>query len=175
MFPSAPSAFPIYSKCALARRPSIQMRVVCVQMCSRTTLVDRNAFPMCSNALSLGARQSKCVSYMPNGGLARHPSTQRRLQGAQMCSRSALADLNVFSVCLDVLHVDTPKIMLHVLRIDSFGFLFCPGLDQAIFEPRHTFPKLWQIRSVLLCFDICFVQMFPWSGAAKLTVELSLI
>ena len=47
---------------ALARRPSIQMRFLCVQMCSRSTPVDPNAFLMCSNALSLDACRSKCVS-----------------------------------------------------------------------------------------------------------------
>ena len=42
-------------KCALARRESIQMRVLCAQMRSRSTPVDPNVFSMCSCALSLDA------------------------------------------------------------------------------------------------------------------------
>ena len=38
-----------------------------------------------------------------------------------------------------------PKAMANLL---PYGFLwtpFCPDLDQAILEPRYTFPKVWQI------------------------------
>ena len=66
---------------ALARRPSIQMRFLYVQMCSRSTLVDPNAFLMCSDVFSLDACQSKCVflyalMYIPaakfSGSSSRH-------------------------------------------------------------------------------------------------------
>ena len=45
-----------------ARRLSIQMRLLCGQMRSRSTLVDPNAFLTSSDALSLDACRSKCVS-----------------------------------------------------------------------------------------------------------------
>ena len=80
--PVAPNAFPMFSdalsldarrskcipyvlRCALARRLSIQMHSICAQMRSRSTLVDPNAFPMCSNELSPDACRSKCVSIGP--------------------------------------------------------------------------------------------------------------
>ena len=44
--------------CALARRLSAQMRFRCAQMCSRSTPVDPNAFPMCSDALSKGFKSA---------------------------------------------------------------------------------------------------------------------
>ena len=47
-------------KCALAWRPSIQMRLRSADMRSRSTLDDPNAFPIRSNALSLDACRSKC-------------------------------------------------------------------------------------------------------------------
>ena len=147
-------------------------------MRSRSTPVDPNECRMCSNVLSHHARRSKCGSYVLKCALARRPSVQMRFLYAELWSRSTPVDPNALPRCSNVLSLDAcrfkicflcvSKAMVYVLHIDSFGFLFCPGLDQAIFEPRHTFPKLWQIRSVLLCFDICFVQMFPWSGAAKL-------
>ena len=60
-------AYPI-PKCAvaLARRLSIQMRFLCDQMRSRSTPVDPNAFPLCSDAFSLDASRSKCVAWRSN-------------------------------------------------------------------------------------------------------------
>ena len=48
------------------------------QMRSRSTPVDPNAFPMCSDALSLDPRRSKRVSYVLKCALARRPSIQMR-------------------------------------------------------------------------------------------------
>ena len=62
-------------KCVLARRESIQMRVLCAQMRSRSTPVDPNVFSMCSGALSLDACRSKCVS----GGELAHINHQVRV------------------------------------------------------------------------------------------------
>ena len=76
--PADPNAFPTRSdafsldarrpKCilgmlkyALARCLSIQMRLRSVETRSRSTLVDPNAFPIFSNALSLDACRSKCL------------------------------------------------------------------------------------------------------------------
>ena len=61
-------------KCSLARRESIQMRVLCAQMRSRSTPVDPNVFSMCSGALSLEACRSKCASHIFRCTLARRPS-----------------------------------------------------------------------------------------------------
>ena len=51
-------------RCALVRRPPIQMRFLCTQMRSRLTPADPNAFPMCSDVLWLDACQSKCDSWI---------------------------------------------------------------------------------------------------------------
>ena len=43
------------------------------------------------------------------------------------------------------------------------GFIwtpFCPDLDQAIFEPRYTFPKLWQICFQMASFGHLSVQIW---------------
>ena len=56
---------PYVLRCALARRLSIQMHPLCAHMRSRSTLVDPNAFPTCSNELSPDACLSKCVSIGP--------------------------------------------------------------------------------------------------------------
>ena len=66
-------------KCALARRLSIKTRFLYDQMRSRSTPVNPNAFPMCSNVLSLDACKSKCVSYVLKCVLARSLSIQMRL------------------------------------------------------------------------------------------------
>ena len=59
-----------------------------VHICSRSTPVGPNAFPMCSDALSLDACRSKCVSGVVRCALARRLSTQMRFVCAQVCSRS---------------------------------------------------------------------------------------
>ena len=64
-------------KCALARRPSIQMRLRSADMRSRSTPDDPNAFPIRSNALSLDACRSKCSrTNVANG----HPASLEDLQ-----------------------------------------------------------------------------------------------
>ena len=85
--PADPNAFPVCSKVlslddfrfksvfyalrrALARRLSIQMRFLHAQICFRSTLVDPNAFSICSSVLSLDARRSKCVSYVLKSAVA---------------------------------------------------------------------------------------------------------
>ena len=73
--------------CALARRLSTQMRLLCAQMCSRSTPVEPNAFPRCADALSLDACRSKCTPYVFRCALAVRLSTQMRFQCAQMSSR----------------------------------------------------------------------------------------
>ena len=72
-----PKCIPYVLRCALARRLSIQMHSLCAQMRSRSTLVDPNAFPMCSNELSPDARRSKCVSIGP----ASDDTNQNRTDG----------------------------------------------------------------------------------------------
>ena len=136
-------------------------------MCSRPTLVDRNAFPMCSDALPLDARQTKCIFYMLKCALARRPSIQMRFLCAQMYSRSTLANLNVFSVCLDVLHFDTFsvsifKAMADLYHIALFGHLFCSDLDQAMFTPGCTSQSY--CRLVPFCFIWIFVLSRSGSG-----------
>ena len=90
----APNAFPTYSDNALARRLSFQMRFQCAQMSSRSTLVDPNDFPKSSDALSLDAGRSKCVSDVLRGALARRLSIQMRFRCAQISSRSTLVGPN---------------------------------------------------------------------------------
>ena len=79
-------------RCALARHRSIQMRFRCAQMRSRAMLVDPNASPKCSDALSLDACRSKRVSGMLTWALARRSSIQMGFRCAQMRSRSTLVD-----------------------------------------------------------------------------------
>ena len=93
-------------KCALARRPCIQMRFPCAQKCSRLTPVDRNAFLMCSNPLSLDACRSKCVSYVFKCALARRLSIQMRFLCGQVCSRSTPVNPNAFPMCSNALSLD---------------------------------------------------------------------
>ena len=95
--PADPNAFPVCSKVlslddcrfksvfyvlkrALARRSSIQMRFLYAQMCSRSTRVDPNAYPMCPDAFSLDACPPKCVFYMLRCALARRLSIQMRFR-----------------------------------------------------------------------------------------------
>ena len=59
-------------------------RLLCAQMRSHSTPVDQNACSMCSDALSLDARQSKCVSYVLRCALARRLPIQMRILCAQM-------------------------------------------------------------------------------------------
>ena len=70
-------------RCAFARRLSIKMRFLCVQMCSRSTPVYPNAFPMLSVVLSLDACRSKCVSYVFRCALARRPPIKMRFPCVQ--------------------------------------------------------------------------------------------
>ena len=110
-------------QCTLDRRPSIQMRLQCAQMRSRSTLVDPNAFPMCSDVLSHDVCQSKCVSCLLRCALARRTLIQihfcvfrcaiaRRLSikmhilYAEMHSRSLLVNRNAFSVRSKVFSLD---------------------------------------------------------------------
>ena len=74
-------------RCALARHPSVQMRCVYAQMRFRSTPVYPNAFPMCSDSLSLNARRSKCVSDVIKCALARRLSIQMHFLCAQMRSQ----------------------------------------------------------------------------------------
>ena len=90
---------PNAQECALARRLSIQMRVRCVEKRSRSTPAGPNAFPMCSDALSLDTRQSKCISCVVRCALARRPSIQMHFLCGQMRSRSTPADPNAFHKC----------------------------------------------------------------------------
>ena len=76
----------LYRLCMFARRSAIQMHVLHVQVYVRSTPVDPNAFPICSDMLSLHARQSKCVSYMCACALARHLSIKIRLQYMRRCA-----------------------------------------------------------------------------------------
>ena len=105
-------------RCALARRPSINLRFLCAQMRSRSTPVSPNALRICSNALSLDARLSKCVSYVLRFALAQRPSIKMRFRCAQMRSRSTPAYLNAFPMCSDALSHDAclSKCVSYVLR-----------------------------------------------------------
>ena len=74
-------------RCALARHRLIQMHFPCAQRRSRSTPIDPNAFPMCSNVLSLDACRSKCVSNVLKCALARRLSIQMHFLCAQMRSQ----------------------------------------------------------------------------------------
>ena len=91
---------------ALARRPPIQMRVLCPQMRFRSTPADASACPMCSDALSLDGCRSTCVSCVLRCALARRLSVQMSFLRAQMRSRLALVDPNACPVCSDALSLD---------------------------------------------------------------------
>ena len=75
-------------------------------MRSHSTPADPNPFPMCSDALSLDACQSMCVSYVLKCALARRPSIKMRCAYAQMRFRSTPVDPNAFPMCSDALSLD---------------------------------------------------------------------
>ena len=81
-------------RCALARHPPIQSRFICVQMRSRLTLVDPNALPVWLDALSLDACRFKYVTYVLRCVLARRPSIHLRSLCAQMRSCSTPVNQN---------------------------------------------------------------------------------
>ena len=93
-------------KCALARRPSIQMRLRSAEMRSRSTPDDPNAFLIRSNALSLDACRSKCVSYVLRYALARRLSTQMLVESVERRSRPTPVDPNAFPVRSNALSFD---------------------------------------------------------------------
>ena len=86
----APNAFPTYSDKALARRLSFQMRFQCAQMSSRSTRVGPNELAKRSDALSLDAGRSECMSDVLRRGLARRLSIQKRFRSARVSSRTTL-------------------------------------------------------------------------------------
>ena len=115
-------------RCALARRLSIQMHLLCAQRRSRSTPIDPNAFPVCSNVLSLDACRSKCVSNVLKCALARRLSIQMHLPCARMRSPSTPVDPNAFPVCSDVLSLDAcrSKCISYVLRCAFKRYQKCP-------------------------------------------------
>ena len=92
--------------CALARRLSIQMRSGYVQMRSRSTPVDPNAFRIPSDAFSLDTSQSKCFSDTLKCALARHLSIQMHFGYDQMRSHSTPVDPNEFRIHSNALSLD---------------------------------------------------------------------
>ena len=74
--------------------------------CCGSTLVDPNAFPMFSNALSLDARRSKCIPYVLRCALARRLSIQMHSLRALMRSCSRLVDPSAFPMCSNELSPD---------------------------------------------------------------------
>ena len=60
----------------------------------------------CLDALSLDARQSKCVSDVLKRALVRRLSIQMTFRSRQMRSRSTLVAPNAFPTCSDVLSLD---------------------------------------------------------------------
>ena len=49
--------------------------------------------------------------------------------------------------------IHLPKALPDLFYTASFGYFFCPDLDQSIFEPRYAFPKQWRILSILFHSD----------------------
>ena len=83
-------------RCAFARRLSVQMLFRYAQVSYRSALVDPNASPMCSNALSLDACRSKCISDVLKCAFARRLSIQMHFRYAQMRFRSTFVNPNAF-------------------------------------------------------------------------------
>ena len=125
-------------RCALVRRPPIQMRFLCTQMRSRSTPADPNAFPLCSGALWLDACRSKCDSCVVRCALARRLSIQMRFLCGQMCFRLALVNPNVFLKCSDVLS-------LCACRSEFVSYVF-----------RCALARRLSIKMCFLCGQMCF-------------------
>ena len=135
--PVDPNAFPIRAnafsldacrpKCIsgvlisdLARHQPIQMRFRSLEMSSRSTSVDPNAFPIRANELSPNACRHKCFSIVLKDALARRVSVQMPFPYAQMCSHTTPVYPNASPMCSDALSLDAcrSKCIAEVFRCD---------------------------------------------------------
>ena len=91
---------------ALDRHLPTQMHFLNIDMRSRSTPGDPNAFLTLSNALSLDARRAKCISGVLKNALARRPSIQMRFRSVEMSSRSTPVDPNAFPIRANALSLD---------------------------------------------------------------------
>ena len=97
----------------------VQTTISKVRGRSRSTLVYPNAFPVCSDALSLDARRSKCVSYVLRCVLARRPSIKMRCVCAQMRCRSTPVHKNASPVRSDVY---IPLVQFYLCQMDIYYY-----------------------------------------------------
>ena len=143
-------------------------RLLCAQMRSHWTPVDQNACSMCSDALSLDARQSKCVSYVLRCALARRLPIHMRFIYAQMRSRSTPVYPFAFPMCSDVLSLDAclSKCISYVLRCALKRSEKCPCPSRAkkvnpLIKKRAFPPTIFQtlkakkIRCHQMALPIC--------------------
>ena len=95
-----------------------ELRFRSVEMRFRSTLVDPNAFPIRTNALSLDACRPKCLSGVLKDALARRLSIKMRIRSVEMRARSAHVDPNASPVRSNALSRDAcrSKCVSYVLR-----------------------------------------------------------
>ena len=144
------------------------MRFRCAQMRPRSMLVDPNACPKCSDALSLDACRSKRVSGMLTWALARRSSIQigfrcaqmrsrstlvtpMRFRFAEMSSRSTLVHSNAFPMWSDALSPDVcpSKCVSYVVRCAGAQkvHLAQTGMCQTDLWPLAKYLSLWSSSS----------------------------
>ena len=154
---SMPNDSNAYLSCAnnaFARCLSLHMHFLYVEIWFRSTPADPNAFPLCSNVLSPDACRSKCMSCVLRCAIARRPSIQMCFLCAHMRSRPFQISMNLYTSDTIFARIwirscsssDTATVsLLALVHFVSFGYVFCPDLELAIFELRCSSPKLRQI------------------------------
>ena len=93
--------------------------------------------------------------HVPHAYLLSHPMTNRRIHRAQ----TPADELRIYM-----------RLSADLLPYGFIWIPFCPDLDQAIFAPRYTFPKQWQICFHMASFRHLSVQV--WSGYCRAQVHL---
>ena len=94
------------------------MRFRSLDMRSRLTPVDPNAFPIRSYAFSRDARRPKCMLGVLKYALAQRPSIQMHFRNVEMRSVSTPVDPNAFPILSYAFSLDArrPKCILGVLK-----------------------------------------------------------
>ena len=126
----------------------------------------RYTFPegwrICFHMASFG-RLSVKILIMPFSNPDTHPKSygifaSRWLHLDAFLSRSGSSQFRA--------QVHFPKAMAELLPVGFIWIPFCPDLDQAIFEPRYTLPKVWQICFQMVSFGHISVQIWirPFSS-----------
>ena len=145
---------------ALDRHLSTQIHFRNMEMRSRSTPGDPNAFLIRSNALALDACRPKCISGVLKYALAQRLSIKMRFRSVEMRSRSTPVDPNAFPIRSDAFSLDArrPKCILGMLK---YALARRPSIQMRFrsveMRSRSTpvDPNAFPIRSNALSLDAC--------------------